>query len=101
MGTPSYQEYDKHLLSIYAVSSFLSSYLTGSNAAVNSYLNGDVVKSALKKEPELAEIFLLGGIELEIPDDDTPDLTDDLANALDYRMSVRLITIVPIKYSEF
>ena len=89
------------MLSIYAVSSFLSSYLTGSNAAVNSYLNGDVVKSALKKEPELAEIFLLGGIELEIPDDDTPDLTDDLANALDYRMSVRLIKIVPIKYSEF
>lgn len=79
-------------MSIYAVSSFLSSYLTGSNAAVNSYLNGDVVKSALKKEPELAEIFLLGGIELEIPDDDTPDLTDDLVNALDYRMSVRLIT---------
>ena len=92
LGTPSYQEHDKHLLSIYAVSSFLSSYLTGSNAAVNSYLNGDVVKSALKKEPELAEIFLLGGIELEIPDDDTPDLTDDLVNALDYRMSVRLIT---------
>ena len=92
LGTPSYQEHDKHLLSIYAVSSFLSSYLTGSNAAVNSYLNGDVVKSALKKEPELAEIFLLGGIELEIPDDDTPDLSDDLFNALDYRMSVRLIT---------
>ena len=46
------------------------------------------MKSALKKEPELAEIFLLGGIELETPDDDTPDLTDDLTNALDYRMSV-------------
>ena len=77
-------------MSIYAVASFLSSYLTGSNAAVNSYLNGDVVKSALKKEPELAEIFLLGGIELEMPDDDTPDLSEDLTNALDYRMSVRL-----------
>ena len=55
---------------------------------MNSYLNGDVVKSALKKEPELAEIFLLGGIELEMPDDDTPDLSEDLTNALDYRLSV-------------
>ena len=55
---------------------------------MNAYLNGDVVKSALKKEPELAEIFLLGGIEIEMPDDDTPDLEDDLLNALDYRMSV-------------
>ena len=81
-------EFDKHLLSIYAVSSFLSSYLTGSNAAVNAYLNGDVVKSAVKKDPEIAEIFLLGDIAIEVPDDDTPDLDDDLINALDFRMSV-------------
>ena len=94
LGTPSYVEFDKHLLSQYAVASFLSSYLTGSNAAVNSYLNGDVVKSALKKEPELAEIFLLGGIDIEMPDDDTPDLDDDLLNTLDYRMSVCSILYV-------
>lgn len=88
MGTPSYQENDNNLLSIYAFSSFLSLYLTGSNAVLNSYLNDDVVKSALKKKPELAGIFQLIGIELETPDDDTPDLTDDLSNALDYRLSV-------------
>jgi len=88
VGTPSYQENDNNLLSIYAFSSFLSLYLTGSNAVLNSYLNDDVVKSALKKKPELAGIFQLIGIELETPDDDTPDLTDDLSNALDYRLSV-------------
>ena len=64
VNTPSYKDKDPYLISKFHMAAFLSAYMNGNGDLVESYENEDILKSALKSDPDLVEVFSLEGLEL-------------------------------------
>lgn len=64
VDTPSYKENDPYLISKFHMAAFFSAYMAGNGDLVESYENESILKSALKTDPELEEVFSLEGLNL-------------------------------------